>query len=196
MRRYLGTLFGLTLAGLLVLGCETREAGEEGAAEEPVAAGAEDVEASIIAQNDRFEQATLAGDDAALSDLYAEDAVLLPPNMPRSEGRAAIGTTFGEMMTVTPITSLSLETDHVDVAESGELAYEVGTYSIAGTGPDAAEWQDTGKYLVVWKNVDGEWKLAADAWSSDQPPMGAEGAAAPTETGTTPPPDAGAGETP
>jgi uncharacterized protein YegP (UPF0339 family) len=31
---------------------------------------------------------------------------------------------------------------------------------------------DTGKYTAVFKNVNGQWMLAADGWSSDMPAGG------------------------
>lgn len=177
----------LALAALVALGaCEAQEPAEEGATvDTTAAAAAEDAEAAIRANNDRFEQAVLASDSVAIAGLYTEDAVVLPPNMPKSVGRAEIQSTFGGMMAATPITSIELETEEVTTAGSGDLAYEVGRYQIAGTAPDGTTWRDSGKYLVVWRNVGGEWMLAADAWSSDSEPITLEGTSpAPADTET------------
>jgi len=151
---------------LMIATISCAESGEE---EGAAIAGTADVEAAIDSLNDRFEQSLLAGDTIALGDLYAEDAVALPPNAPRVEGKAGIRSFWGGVVASTPVTSVSLDTDTIVVAESGELAYEVGRYSLGGSTLDGQSWEDMGKYLVVWRKVGTEWKLAADMWSSDQP---------------------------
>ncbi len=75
-----------------------------------------------------------------------------------------------------PISSVSLDTDVVEGAASGDIAYGVGTFTMSGTGADGSEWSDQGKYMEVLENVDGEWKIAADIWNSDAPAPGMESA--------------------
>ena len=51
----------------------------------------------------------------------------------------------------------------VAVEESGDLAYEEGTYSIKVPGSDGQSMQDVGKYVVVWKKgPEGTWQLHRD----------------------------------
>ena len=40
---------------------------------------------------------------------------------------------------------------------------EIGTFSLMTKGPSPKEV--SGKYLVVWERVRGDWKLAADIWN-------------------------------
>jgi ketosteroid isomerase-like protein len=42
-------------------------------------------------------------------------------------------------------------------------AYEIGTFSLKTKTPTSQEL--TGKYVVVWEKVGGDWKLAADIWN-------------------------------
>jgi hypothetical protein len=42
-------------------------------------------------------------------------------------------------------------------------AREIGTFSLKTRGPQPQEV--TGKYVVVWEKVGGDWKLAADIWN-------------------------------
>jgi ketosteroid isomerase-like protein len=42
-------------------------------------------------------------------------------------------------------------------------AYEIGRFSMKTKGARAQEL--TGRYVVVWEKVGGEWKLAADIWN-------------------------------
>lgn len=52
----------------------------------------------------------------------------------------------------------------LDVKSLGpSAAREIGTYSLRTKDPPSQEL--TGKYLVVWEKVGGDWKLAADIWN-------------------------------
>jgi uncharacterized protein (TIGR02246 family) len=187
MREWIGLTTAALLALALAAGCQTREtdegAGEAaGTAEEAGEAGAgaaaemdgggsaADAEQAVAAVNERWRQAALAGDAAALASLYAEDAVLLAPGMPTAKGRSAIQSAFATIFQ-SPPSSVTIESDATIVSESGELAFDHGTYTMAGTTPAGEAWQDTGKFLGVLRNTDGEWTYIADTWNSDAPAM-------------------------
>jgi ketosteroid isomerase-like protein len=69
-----------------------------------------------------------------------------------------------------PGTQISWAPSKVEVAASGDLAYDQGTYTMTGPGPDGKPITDKGKYLaVVKKQADGSWKVAEDMWNSDLP---------------------------
>jgi uncharacterized protein (TIGR02246 family) len=157
----------------LAFGCKAEPAAEEGATEATVAVDAAAIEDAIDAANAQFETAVAANDTIAIANLYAEDAIVLPPNMTRGEGRDAVRGVFASLLAPSPNPTLTLTSDKVIVAESGELATEIGTFAISGTAPDGTEWQDSGKNIRVWKNVNGTWQIVADAWNSDTPMPGA-----------------------
>ncbi|MBA3553019.1 MAG: hypothetical protein H0W27_09150 [Actinobacteria bacterium] len=48
---------------------------------------------------------------------------------------------------------------------------------MSGTAPDGTPYQETGKFVATWKNINGEWKIVADIWNSDALEAGMEGAA-------------------
>lgn len=183
MRDSIGLLAAVILTLGLAAGCQSRETEEGAGADTAVdtgtagamdeggadAGGAEDREA-VAAVSDRWEQGALAGDAAGVASLYAEDAVLLAPGAPTAEGRAAIQSTLAAMFEAAPATEASIESGTITFSESGDLAYDVGTYTMAGTTPAGEAWRDEGKYLAVLRNVGGEWKLVADTWNSDAPP--------------------------
>ncbi len=62
---------------------------------------------------------------------------------------------------------LRLET--VRVETSGELAMEIGRYSVAVRQSDGTVRADRGKYVKVWRRL-GAWLIVADSWSSNLPP--------------------------
>jgi len=56
------------------------------------------------------------------------------------------------------------------IKQSGDVAWDVGTYRMSVPQTDGTTRQDHGKYLTVWKRASKNWLIAADAWSSDLPP--------------------------
>ena len=162
----------LVAAAAVALACQSQETATEQGSDTTPAVDADVVREAITANDEAFDQAYNAGDAATLVALYAPDAVVLPPNEPRIEGSAAIQELFAAMFEEAPGATLDLTTEDVQVAAAGDYAYGVGSFSVSGTAPDGSEWSDQGKYVAIWKNVDGEWKMVLDTWSSDNPAAG------------------------
>jgi uncharacterized protein (TIGR02246 family) len=122
-----------------------------------------DARAAIEEGNSKFAELYARGDAAAIAALYTEDAIVFPPGSDMVKGRQAI-TEFWGATKESGVTSVTLST--VDVGESGDLAYEVGTAVLTieqdGQGPVEA----AAKYVVVWKRQsDGSWQLHRDIWN-------------------------------
>src|SRR5205823_7630597 len=99
-----------------------------------------------------------------LAQLYADDAVYLPPHHPAVHGRAAIREYLNAPLHH-GYTDLKFEVTYIK--QAGDLAYDVGTYTM-NVPSDGNKKQDRGKYLTVWrKQPGGDWHIVADAWSSD-----------------------------
>jgi uncharacterized protein (TIGR02246 family) len=108
-------------------------------------------------------------DPAKFAAFYAEDAEFLFENMPRVSGRTAIAEALGPMMQ-DPNWALTFTPAKVEVARSGDLAYETGAYQITLTDQKTKKAFSTkGKYIVVWKKVGGRWKVAVDSPTADPP---------------------------
>jgi len=108
--------------------------------------------------------------DAAVDLCYAEDAKVLPPNMPAVEGRQAIKAMYAQ----SPPSFMEFRLDIVTLEGQGDLAHEYGTYSLAAapSGPSAPV-TDRGKYVAVWKKqADGTWKMIRDIYNSNLPVPG------------------------
>ena len=60
----------------------------------------------------------------------------------------------------------SVKLEIVEVEGHGDTAIEVGKYTLQGLGRKPL---DTGKYIVIWKQVDGQWKLHRDIFNSSMP---------------------------
>jgi uncharacterized protein (TIGR02246 family) len=126
-------------------------------------------EATLRALIKDWSAAAQAKDAAKFVSLYADDAVVMMAGAPDIEGLAAIREGIPAMMQ-DPAFALSFEADRVEVARSGDLAYETGSYSMTMTGPDKKPATEKGHYVVVWrKGADGAWKVVVDAPLSDPP---------------------------
>ncbi|HSJ15018.1 MAG TPA: nuclear transport factor 2 family protein [Longimicrobiales bacterium] len=113
-------------------------------------------------------QAASARDAAAAGAMYAPNGVSYPANHAPVVGPAAVQAYVAEQNAKYPNSSVTWTTDLVKVADSGEMAYEVGTWRWT-SDPAKAEMEDTGTYVTVWIKVDGAWKAAADIGASTQP---------------------------
>ena len=120
-----------------------------------------DVRSQIEAGNREFMAAFAKRDAAAVAALYTDGGQLLPPNSEVVRGHEAIREFWQGAMTL-GLTGATLETVEVDA--SGETAVEVGRYRLTAGDAEA----DHGKYIVVWKNVDGRWKLHRDIWNTSK----------------------------
>ncbi len=110
-----------------------------------------------------LEAAFNAGDAAKVASMYAEDGVAMPPNEPMVKGRSAIEAALKKDMAKGKVT-LKLSPFHSAI--TGDSAHEAGTVIV--TLPDGRTVND--KYVVVYKRVGNEWKIAYDIWNSDTPP--------------------------
>ena len=166
------SLLLLSVTALLLPACQPGDKPANNTAEMNSAAavdpGAD--EQAIRGQVDRWLQLVTAKDAAGIAELYAEDGAVMPPNAPIGKGRAAIQQTWSSMMG-TPGFGLTFAPEQILVSSSGDMALDRGTYGLT-IAPDGATQTDTGKYVVVWRKIGGEWKVAADIFNSDLPASG------------------------
>ncbi len=109
-----------------------------------------------------FAAAYNAKDAAKVASMYTEDAVVMPPNEPMLTGRTAIEARWKKEMESPGTLGLA----PTESSTSGDRAHEAGIMTI--TLPDGSKL--TQKYLVVFKKVGSDWKIAYDIWNSDTPP--------------------------
>jgi len=116
--------------------------------------------AKIEAVNAKWTELFNKGDFEGVAQLYTVDAIAFPPGSAMVRGRAAIGRMWkgmAEQVSNPKVTTLEVK------RLSPSAAREIGTFSLTTKGPSPKEV--SGKYLVVWERVQGEWKLAADIWN-------------------------------
>jgi uncharacterized protein (TIGR02246 family) len=125
-----------------------------GRPEPPAVAGSRQ---AIEAAVERYVAASNEGDADALAALYADDAMLLPPDHEPIRGRQAIGDFWRQG------TDEGLRVTTLKVEVEGDIGYLVGRYNLPPTDEEPA---DSGKYVMCLRRQrDGSWKLTADIWN-------------------------------
>ena len=119
--------------------------------------------ATIEKLNDVWTAAFNKGDAAAVAALYTEDAYVLPPGSAMVKGRAAIEAFWRQAAQQMGDAKLTT----VDVLPLGRsAAREIGTVTLKTKSQPPQEV--VGKYVVVWRKVGRDWKLATDIWNTDK----------------------------
>lgn len=110
----------------------------------------------------------MAGDYETAVTFFAPDAIIQMANAPQIEGRETLLELYEDTLGGT----LEFEGTTTDIvpAASGDLAYEYGINRMVFGTPDGAV-EDIGKYLLIWRKIEGEWFVAAISVSSDAPPQ-------------------------
>ncbi len=151
-------------AALLASCSETSDARRDQTAEAKSTASDDQ---AIRATNARWLELINKNDVAGIEQLYAEDGVALPPNSKAAVGPKAIGQWWASQMK-TPGFAMTFSTDQLVISAMGDMALDRGSYRVSAKGPDGPI-NDSGKFVVVWRKIDGEWKVAADIFNTDLP---------------------------
>lgn len=118
----------------------------------------------VSEMGDEFAASLNARDVSRATSLYAEDAVLLPPNGELIRGLAAIEACWKDLLAqgLSEIRSRSLASGF-----SGDLGFETGEFELTIRVPGGPIVQDRGKYLnVLRRGADGRWRTTFDMWNS------------------------------
>jgi uncharacterized protein (TIGR02246 family) len=158
MNRYRASLLLLVLS-IAIAGCAQQE---PAAPAEPPDTRAQD-EMAVRDTAKQWAAAAQAKDADKFASFYTDDAVLMLHGAPLQSGKTAIHETITGMVK-DPAFNLSFETTKVEVAKSGDFAYELGTYTITTTDQKTKKpVTEKGNGVVVWKKqADGSWKAHVD----------------------------------
>jgi uncharacterized protein (TIGR02246 family) len=117
----------------------------------------------IQAAQNQLAQAIAARDAGAAAALYTPDACLMPDGMPSCTGHETIGGFFGGAIE-NGIVAARFTT--LDVEADGGFAVETGRYELFAAHPSGDRIRaDAGRYLVVWRQVEGSWRIHRDMFN-------------------------------
>lgn len=126
--------------------------------------------AAIFKTDSLFEIAANSGSPDSVTRVYAEDASLMPPNVPVVTGREPIRQYWGRVMDQQ---NLHFEIDTDELEGRGDLAYLRGHFKLTASpkAKGAAAMSDQGKFVQVFqRQADGGWRIVIDIYNSDLPP--------------------------
>ena len=152
------TLLAFAVLGVLAAGCTKT------APPQDVAADKAKLEADAVSWFDHFS----AVDSEGVANLYADDAIVMPPGGPAVTGRPAIKTLFGDMAAQTKAAGMALKHGTVNGSDvCGDMGWISGNYSVTDSTGNPI---DSGNYMSVHHRVNGQWLYTRDIWNSDRPP--------------------------
>lgn len=117
----------------------------------------------IAEQNERFTHAHVVGDVATIDAMFAPGAKSYPPGADAVSGVPALHDFTVEYLAA-GVTEFREET--IDFYGNAEYVVDAGTYVVTYGADPVTE---RGKYLNVWRQVDGHWKIQSNMWNLDAP---------------------------
>jgi uncharacterized protein (TIGR02246 family) len=97
------------------------------------------------------------GDSATIAAAYAEDGVFVGFDGTCTKGRAEIQKMYDARFARNGF-AVSTKIERRSLTMDGDLAYEAG-YGEIGTNQNGTTKVNGGRYLTVWQNRSGEWKI-------------------------------------
>lgn len=125
-----------------------------------------EIKARMVATNDLFNIEVFGRRNFdALDRIYTADARILPPGAPMVAGRESIKQFWKDLVNGAHATSAVLSS--VDVMEAGDGIVEIGRAVLTLEPPNQPAAQMEAKYVVFWREEDGDWKWHVDIWNSN-----------------------------
>jgi len=111
-----------------------------------------------------------SGDSESAMDYWAEDAVMMPPDLPLLEGKEAIHEYVLASANI-PGFKISWQPISAHVSKGGDMAYMIERNVTEFDGADGNKVVMHGKVVTVWrKDSTGKWKNVIDMWNATPPP--------------------------
>ncbi|HLW84138.1 MAG TPA: nuclear transport factor 2 family protein [Candidatus Sulfotelmatobacter sp.] len=122
-----------------------------------------DVESQIRGLTQDYVTSFNTGNYDQIGALFTPEGVIMAPHMESAYGPKAVEK-LARQMSDAGYESLRAETLRVE--HSGDMAMEIGRYSMAIRQADGTTKADRGKYVKVWRRL-GAWMIVADCWNSN-----------------------------
>ncbi|XP_077989265.1 uncharacterized protein LOC144443597 [Glandiceps talaboti] len=122
-----------------------------------------DLKAVLAQRYVKFLELFAAGDVKGASEFYTEDCKFMAPGEVTKTGRQSVEEAFAGMRS-SGITAMTLTIDELGGVDGGDTLFERGHYELLKEDGSAA---DVGKYVVIWKKVNGVYELAVDCFNSN-----------------------------
>ncbi len=161
------------LSRILILAALSAGAWGCGGEPQPPAAERAAAEAALDSAYATFTRAYAEANVQLLMDqVYAPDAFYLPPDSPILQGQDQFRGQFSflERYARDDVPGPEITFDITDRDMAGDLAYDIGTFTLRDPGAPEDQPGSRGKFIVIWKRIHGEWRIWADGYSPLESP--------------------------
>lgn len=125
-------------------------------------AQAQDDKTQILAAISKFSAAFVAGDYQTMIDAYTDDALLMAPAEDPIKGKEGIA----HFWNTRSYKQLQHRLEPVEIIINGDTAIDYGfIYGQSETNGVVGK-PGSSKYYVIWKKVNGQWKIYFDMWNA------------------------------
>lgn len=123
---------------------------------------------AIMTQAERWIEFARDENAEGVANIYAEDAMLIPPKAPPISGRTNIQTLFAKQYANSE-TSFSFQTHELKIAEG--WAYRRGSYEVTYIPNNGKKMKRKAKFIDIWhKGANGKWQITRDIWNHTRLP--------------------------
>ncbi len=161
MHHSMSKLVLMGAAILLSVGCAREQ--------QSISSWKEEVVRELDAAYERFREAYRTADADMVAQIYMDSAFYLQPGRDIVQGRDTIYAEFHRFLgrfAEDQMPGPDIRFDIVDRDVSGDLAYDIGYFTLNGTA--------RGKFIVIWKrDAQGIWRMYADGYS-DAPDLASQ----------------------
>ena len=117
----------------------------------------------LLAQAKKFSAHLVAGRKAEVVAMYTSDAKIFPNNREILKGQEL--SEYWNPSNPSSWKTTQHKITPIELKVWGDEAYDYGYYEGSSTnGQDTSNWK--GKYVIIWRKVEGEWKIYLDIWNS------------------------------
>jgi|SRR5438270_1557111 len=121
----------------------------------------QDVESQLRGLTQDFSTAFNTGNYDQAAALFAHDGVLMAPFHESAYGQKSVERLLRQLGEA-GYSEMRLETTRID--HSGDMAMEMGRFSVVLRTPTGTLISERGKYVKVWRRL-GAWLTIADCWN-------------------------------
>ena len=119
-------------------------------------------EGLILAQAKKFSEHLMKGEREMVVKMYTADAKIFPTNREILEGAELME--YWNPSNPGPWKTTYHKITPVELKVWGDEAYDYGYYEgTSSDGTSQSNWK--GKYVIIWRKVEGEWKIYLDIWN-------------------------------
>lgn len=146
-----------------IIGCQSNFESPKASGEEISKLNIDSLQQIIRSKTDQFTKAHITRDTAFLNHIFTADAHAYPPGADVVTGRKAIAAVNEEWVNygISEFTETTIRFygDEIYLIDEGVYTLRYGKDNIL----------DQGKYINIWKQENGEWKICSNIWNAGAP---------------------------